>query len=107
MTVHLAAEGLDVSGIWQNLQAFMGSYQRMFPGVADLCKTARVPFMTIAALMLMCAYGMRVIRARVVEAQVIQVVSAMVFVTMVCLSPQLLLQTSQGFVDLANQMAPN
>jgi hypothetical protein len=107
MTVHLAATGLDVNGIWQSIQAFMGSYQKMFPGLADLCKTARVPFMTIAALMLMCAFGMRFIRARVIEAQVLHVVSAMVFVTLVCTSPQLLLMTSQGFVDLANQMAPN
>lgn len=107
MIAHLAATGLDVSGIWQNVQAFMGNYQKMFPGLADLCKTARVPFMTIAALMLMCAFGMRFIRARVIEAQVLHLVSAMVFVALVCTSPQLLLQTSQGFVDLANQMAPN
>jgi hypothetical protein len=107
MTVHLAATGLDVNGIWQSIQAFMGSYQKMFPGLADLCKTARAPFMTIAALMLMCAYGKRVVLARAIESQVIHVVSAMVFVTMVCTSPQMLLMTSQGFVDLANQMAPN
>ena len=108
-TLHalLAATGLDVNGIWQNIQAWMGNYQRMFPGLADLCKTARAPFMTIAALMLMCAYGKRVVLARAIESQVIHVVSAMVFVTMVCTSPQMLLMTSQGFVDLANQMAPN
>jgi hypothetical protein len=107
MTLHLAATGLDVSGIWQNVQAFMGNYQKMFPGLSDLCKTARVPFMTIAALMLMCAFGMRFIRARVIEAQVLHLVSAMVFVALVCTSPQLLLQTSQGFVELSSQMAPN
>jgi hypothetical protein len=104
MTAHLAA-GLDVNGIWYAIQSFMGDYHKIFPGLADLCKTARVPFMSVAALLLMAAFGMRVAQSRSLEQQALHVIKAMVFVAVVCLSPQLLLKTSQAFLELSGQVS--
>src|SRR2546421_9199202 len=96
----LFASGVDVSGIWYAVQDRMGHYDKAFPHLAEICRTARMPFMSIAALLLMAAFGMRVAQARSIEQQCLHLVKAMIFVAAVCLCPQLLLKTSQAFQEL-------
>ncbi|GAA5484022.1 hypothetical protein [Haloferula sargassicola] len=101
----LAATGSNPSGLWEKLLEFFTSFERMFPGFLDAIETARIPFVTLAFVLITWSLIRRLSSFSHDPSHNLKAVTKAVVLTgMVALSMPLLQLTADGFNDLATSV---
>jgi hypothetical protein len=101
----VAATGSNPSGLWEKLLEFFTSFERMFPGFLDAIETARIPFVTLAFVLITWSLIQRLSSFSHDPSHNLKAVTKAVVLTgMVALSMPLLQLTSDAFNDLASSV---
>jgi hypothetical protein len=99
----LADTGSNPSGLWQKLLEFFTDFERMFPGFLDAIKTARVPFVSLAFVIIVWSLIRRLSSFSHDPSHNLKAVGKATILTgMVALSIPLLSLVGDGFNDLAS-----
>ena len=99
----LADVQANPSGLWEKLLEFFTDFERMFPGFVDAIKTARIPFVALAFVIIVWSLIHRLSSFSHDPSHNLKALAKAVFLTgMVALSIPLLKVTGDGFNDLAS-----
>ena len=101
----LADTGSNPSGLWQKLLEFFTDFERMFPGFLDAIKTARIPFVSLAFVIIVWSLVRRLSSFSHDPSHNLKALTNAIILTgMVALSIPLLKLTGNGFNDLASSV---
>ena len=101
----LAEVQANPSGLWEKMLQFFSSFERMFPGFLDAIQTARVPFVSLAFVIIVWSLVRRLSSFSHDPSHNLKAVGRAAILTgMVALSIPLLSLASEGFNDLASQV---
>ncbi len=104
MTI-LADVQANPSGLWQKLLEFFTDFERMFPGFLDAIKTARIPFVSLAFVIIVWSLVRRLSSFSHDPSHNLKALGRAIILTgMVALSIPLLKLTGDGFNDLASSV---
>lgn len=101
----LADVQANPSGLWQKLLEFFSDFERMFPGFLDAIKTARIPFVSLAFVIIVWSLVRRLSSFSHDPSHNLKALTNAIILTgMVALSIPLLKLTGDGFNDLASSV---
>lgn len=101
----LAATQANPSGLWEKLLEFFTDFDHMFPGFVDAIKTARIPFVSLAFVIIVWSLIRRLSSFSHDPSHNLKALGKAVILTgMVALSIPLLKLTGDGFNDLASSV---
>ena len=101
----LADTGSNPSGLWQKLLEFFTDFERMFPGFLDAIQTARIPFVSLAFVIIVWSLVRRLSSFSHDPSHNLKALAKAVILTgMVALSIPLLKLTGDGFNELASSV---
>ena len=99
----LAATQANPSGLWERVLEFFTNFERMFPGFIDAITTARIPFVTLAFVIITAGLIRRLSSFSHDPSHNLKALTKAITLTaMVALSIPLLKLAGEGFNDLAS-----
>lgn len=105
MMTFLAEVQANPSGLWERMLEFFSSFERMFPGFLDAIQAARVPFVSLAFVIIVWSLVRRLSSFSHDPSHNLKALTNAIILTgMVALSIPLLKLTGNGFNDLASSV---